>query len=67
MHMIDRHDLSPKRYQLCSREHAVRVASRIFDRDPKRLSIVSTGEPLQPFRVSQDPASDEQVVAEMVA
>lgn len=63
----DGRGLSPKRRQLCSRENALRVAARIFDRSPERLSIVCTHDPIQPFRVSFDPADQDQVIAEMVA
>jgi len=63
----DRFGLSPKRQQLCSRENALRVAGRIFDNHPKRISILNTGDPLQPFRISIDPANRDQIVAEMVA
>ncbi|RSU72119.1 hypothetical protein BRX37_20130 [Sphingomonas sp. S-NIH.Pt3_0716] len=59
--------LSPKRLLLCSRENADRVASRLFDERPGRVSIVLTGNPLQPFRVSTSPAFDDHVVVEMVS
>ncbi|WP_337847822.1 hypothetical protein [Sphingomonas sp.] len=59
--------LSSKRQQLCSRENAMRVAGRIFDDHPKRVSILHTGDPLQPFRVSTDPSSHDHIVLEMVA
>ena len=59
--------LSPKRQQLCSRENAMRVAGRIFDDYPTRVSILHTGDPLQPFRVSTDPSSRGHIVLEMVA
>ena len=64
---IDRLSLSPKRQQLCSRENAVRVAGRIFDDYPTKVSILHTGDPLQPFRVSTEPSSFDLVVMEMVA
>lgn len=63
----DRFGLSPKREHLCSRENALRVAARMFDDHPKRISILHTGDPLQPFRISLDPANRDQIVAEMVA
>lgn len=63
----DRLGLSPKRQQLCSRENALRVAARIFDSYPTRISILHTADPLQPFRVSIDPVNRDQVVVEMVA
>ena len=58
-------ELSPKRLQLCSRENANRVAGRLFDERPGRLSIVRTGDPLQPFRVCTTPAADDHVEVEM--
>ena len=58
---------STKRLLLCSRENAVRVAGRIFDHSHERVSILRTADPLQPFRVSTDPASPGLVVLEMVA
>lgn len=64
---IDRLGLSPKRQKLCSRENAVRVAGRIFDHHSKKVSILHTDDPLQPFRVSIDPSSRGQIVMEMVA
>ncbi|RVT38265.1 hypothetical protein [Sphingobium algorifonticola] len=63
----DETGLSSKRRQLCSRDHALRVAARMFDRHPARLAIVATGDPLQPYRVSIDPAERGQAVAELVA
>jgi hypothetical protein len=65
--LIDMGSLSPKRQVLCSRENALRVAARIFDDCPRKVSILHTGDPLQPFRVSTDPPSRDQVVLEMVA
>ena len=59
--------LSPKRELLCSRENALRVARRIFDHSPGRVSILHTADPLQPFRVSTDSASPGLIVLEMVA
>ena len=59
--------LSPKRYQLCSRENAQRVAWRLFDAEARRVSIVRTGDPLQPFCVSTSPDSGAQVEVEVVA
>lgn len=58
--------LSPKRLLLCSRENANRVASKLFDECPARISIVRTTNPLQPFRVCTLPAIDERVEVEMV-
>lgn len=58
--------LSPKRLLLCSRENANRVASRLFDERPGRVSIVRTTNPIQPFRVCTSPAQGERVEVEMV-
>jgi len=63
----DRRRLSPKRQLLCSRENALRVAGRIFDRSPGKVSILRTADPLQPFRVSTDPVSAGLIVLEIVA
>lgn len=59
--------LSPKRYLLCSRENAQRVASRLFDAQPGRVSIIRTGDPLQPFHVSTAPSRDAYVEVEIVS
>ena len=64
---IERNALSPKRGLLCSRENALRVAGRIFDHSQERVSILRTPNPLQPFRVSTDPATPGLIVLEMVA
>lgn len=64
---LDRGPLSSKRRELCSRENAVRVAGRIFDDRATKVSILHTGDPLQPFRVSTDPSRDAEIIAEMVA
>lgn len=59
--------LSPKRRQLCSRENASRVASRLFDQRPGRIAVVRTANPLQPFRVCLAPTLGDQVELEMVS
>lgn len=59
--------LSPKRLLLCSRENANRVASRLFDVQSGRISIVRTSNPLQPFRVCTSPALGDNVEVEMVS
>src|SRR3546814_16302053 len=64
---IDRNCLSPKRGLLCSRENALRVAGRIFDHSQTKLRILRTSDPLQPFRVSTDPASAGPTVLDIVA
>lgn len=42
---------SPKRLRLCSREHADRIAGRLFEQTRRSVSVVRTGNALQPFRV----------------
>src|SRR3546814_19591931 len=64
---IDRNCLSPKRGLLCSRENALRVPGRIFDHSQTKVSILRTSDPMQPFRVSTDPASAGLIALEMVA
>lgn len=59
--------LSPKRRQLCSRENASRVASRLFDQRPGRIAVVRTGDPLQPYRICFRPALGDEVELEMVS
>lgn len=59
--------LSPKRFLLCSRENANRVASRLFDERSEPLSIVRTANPLQPFRVCTAPSATDLVEVEMVS
>ena len=59
--------MSPKRGILCSRENALRVASRLFHAQTRPVSIIRTCDPLQPFRVSTSPGRDEHVVVEMVS
>ncbi|MDR7103885.1 hypothetical protein [Croceicoccus sp. BE223] len=58
---------SPKRLLLCSRENANRVASRLFDERPGRVSIVRTANPLQPFRVCTTTVAGDHVEVEMVS
>jgi hypothetical protein len=42
---------SIRRADLCSSEHAQRVAFRLFDTEREDMSIVKTDNPLQPLRV----------------
>lgn len=65
MHTLPK-SLSAKRRALCSREIAERVALQIFRQGVWPVSIVRTGNALQPFRVSTAPASDEHVEVEML-
>ncbi|OYW87787.1 MAG: hypothetical protein B7Z20_04225 [Sphingobium sp. 32-64-5] len=58
--------LSAKRFLLCSRENANRVASQLFDERPEPLRIVRTANPLQPFRVCTRPSATDLVEVEMV-
>ena len=48
---IDPERPSPRRWQLCSGEHARRVANQLFDQRQENVSIVRTSDPLQPLRV----------------
>ena len=64
---VDTGSLSPKRQMLCSRDNAMRVAEQIFDQSPCRVSVLSTGDPLQPYRVSTDPQVMDRIILEMVA
>jgi len=59
--------ISAKRGLLCSRENAVRVASRCFDNQMTPVSIIRTGNPFQPFRVSTAPSQGDHVELVMVA
>lgn len=59
--------LSPRRRELCSREHALRVAARIFDEGERSVSLIRTGSPLQPYRISTRPAKDDTVELQMVS
>lgn len=59
--------LSAKRFQLCSRENALRVASRLFCADAGPVSIIRTGSLLQPYRVSTSPTRDDYVELQMVS
>ncbi len=59
--------ISPKRRALCSRENAERIASRIFDQGFCPVSVIRTGDALQPFRVSTAPSQDDHVELQMVS
>jgi hypothetical protein len=60
--------VSPKRRILCSREHAMRVAAKIFDSHAAgAVSIIRTENPLQPYRVSTAPTRFDTVEIEMVS
>ena len=56
--------LSPKRLLLCSRENAQRVATRLFDLQPGRVSIVRTGNPRPPFRGPAAPSGAQTFEAQ---
>jgi hypothetical protein len=42
---------SARRLQLCSPEHARRIAGQLFNQNRQSVSVVKTDEPLQPLRV----------------
>lgn len=56
---------SPKRLLLCSRENAVRVADRLCGATRRRVWVLRTGHPLQPYRVAAAPPLDDTVDLEM--
>lgn len=56
---------SPKRLLLCSRENAVRVAGRLCGATRRRMWVVRTGHPLQPYRIAAVPPLDDTVDVEM--
>ena len=59
--------LSPRRNALCSRLNAQRVAGRLLDRLGQPMAVISTGNPLQPFRVANcsERGSEGRVVVEV--
>ena len=59
--------VSAKRRELCSRENAMRVAARIFDTQKQPLSIIRTGNPFQPYRISTAPTRHDDVELEMLS
>ncbi|MDE8650550.1 hypothetical protein [Novosphingobium album (ex Liu et al. 2023)] len=59
--------ISRKRRILCSRENALRVAARLFDIHMQPVSIVRTGDPFQPYRITTAPVRGDQVELEMVS
>lgn len=58
---------SPKRFQLCSRENARRVASRLFYAENGPVSVIRTGALLQPYRVSTSPTREDHIELQMVS
>ena len=65
-----RHDdltapISPKRSHLCSRANAQAVAARMFDARARQVSVVRTGDILQPFRVIPALVDDPNVELEL--
>ena len=59
--------ISPKRRLLCSRENALRLAARFFDIEMKPVSVIRTGNPFQPYRVSLAPSHGDHVELQMVS
>lgn len=58
---------SPRRLDLCSNANAQRVAIRMHDAGRQAVSIVRTGDPLQPLRVVrstdvEDPSTQIAIV-----
>ncbi len=62
--MLDTRRLSPLRRHLCSYDHAARVAGAMADAGLD-VAIVSTTDPLQPWRVVETPsgAAEPRVLA----
>ena len=61
------HAISPKRALLCSRDNALRVATRLFDHEMQPVSVIRTGNPLQPYRISMSPLPDDHVELALVS
>ena len=57
--------LSRRRQELCSREHAERIADRLFDQKRRPVAVIRTGDPLKPFHVTDEDASDGVVEVEV--
>jgi len=57
--------LSRRRQELCSREHAQRIAGRLFDEKRRPVAVIRTGDPLKPFHVTDDDPSDGVVEIEV--
>ena len=62
----DENVFSSKRLALCSRENALRVASRLCDATLAKVSVIRTEDPFQPYRVSTAPKLVEYVELEMM-
>ncbi len=56
---------SAKRQILCSRRHAHRIAGHLLDATGEPVSLVRTGDPLQPFRVMRGDVASGTVELEM--
>ena len=59
--------LSTRRQELCSREHAQRVAGRLFDQNRRPVAVIRTGDPLKPFHVTDEDPSGGIVEVEVRA
>lgn len=57
--------LSPKRRALCSNDNARRIAARMADDGASCISVVRTGNPLQPLRTIPAVVDGPDVVLEM--
>lgn len=60
-------DLSPRRQELCSRENARRVASRLFDAKRRLVAVIRTGDPMKPFHVTDEVAGGAHIEVELRA
>lgn len=57
--------LSRKRLDLCSRTHAQRIAGRLLHALGKPMAVIPTGNPLQPFRVSEAGEGADSAIIEV--
>lgn len=57
--------LSRRRQELCSREHAQRIADRLFDHKRRPVAVIRTGNPLKPFHVTDENPADGVVEVEV--
>ncbi len=59
--------LSPRRLELCSRENARRVASRLFEHKRRPVAVIRTGDPLKPFHVTDEGPGGGHIEVELRA
>lgn len=59
--------ISLRRFDLCSRANAHRVASRLFEHKGRPVAIIRTNHPLQPFHVTDEENHGGNVEVELRA